>query len=169
MSLTKTECESLIQRYAEGPGKLRAAWAAVPPEARQWRPKAGEWSAHEVVVHCGDSETQSASRIRVVLAEKDPLILGYNQETWAREFDYHNHPVEIALATVDAVRANTAALLRRLPDTAWHREGRHTESGRYSAEDWLRIYAEHLEIHSKQIDANVVAWRAGRSSLPAPA
>jgi hypothetical protein len=38
--------------------------------------------------------------------------------------------------------------------------GRHTESGRSSAEDWLAIYAEHLEIHASQIDANVAAWRA---------
>src|SRR5215468_9835812 len=48
--------------------------------------------------------------------------------------------------------------------------GTHTESGPYSAEEWLRIYAEHLEIHARQIDANVAAWRkahpkgAGRNS-----
>jgi hypothetical protein len=60
---------------------------------------------------------------------------------------------------VDAVRANTTALLRRLPEEAWGRVGRHTQSGRYAAEDWLRIYAAHLEDHSRQIEANVAAWR----------
>ena len=39
--------------------------------------------------------------------------------------------------------------------------GRHTGSGRYAAEDWLAIYAEHLEVHAGQIDANIAAWRAG--------
>jgi hypothetical protein len=38
--------------------------------------------------------------------------------------------------------------------------GRHSESGRYSAEDWLTIYAEHLEGHALQIESNVAAWRA---------
>jgi hypothetical protein len=77
-----------------------------------------------------------------------------------RRFDYHCHPLAPALAVVEAVRANTAILLRRMPEDAWQRVGRHTESGTYSAEDWLKIYAEHLEIHSRQIDDNMAAWRA---------
>lgn len=162
MSLSRPELDTLIDQYADGPRRLRAALATVPPEATQWRPKPGEWSAHEVVVHCADSETQSASRIRVVVSEKDPLILGYDQEQWARDFDYHAHPLDVALLTVDAVRANTAALLRRLPESAWSKVGRHTESGRYSAEDWLRIYADHLENHARQIEANVAAWSMAR-------
>ncbi len=159
MALTTAERQILVEQYANGPTRLREALATVPADAMQWRPKAGEWSAHEVVVHCADSETQAASRIRVLVAEKEPVILGYDQETWARDFDYHAHPVELALAAVDAVRANTAALLRRLPERVWQREGRHSESGRYTAEDWLRIYAEHLEGHARQIEANVAAWR----------
>jgi hypothetical protein len=110
------------------------------------------------VVHCSDSETQSASRIRVLLSEKDPVIQGYDEAQWARDFDYHAHPIDVALLTVDAIRANTAALLRRLGETAWAKVGRHTESGRYTAEDWLAIYADHLENHARQIEANVTAW-----------
>ena len=75
-------------------------------------------------------------------------------------FDYHNHPLEPALALVAAIRANTSALIRRLPEEAWAREGRHTESGCYTAEDWLRIYAEHLEGHACQIEDNLAAWGA---------
>ncbi len=162
MPLTSGERESLIQQYAAGPARLRAALAQVPADARQWRPKPGEWSAHEVVVHCADAETNAAARIRYLASEKDPLIFGYDEARWAVTFDYHRHPLEPALAVVDAVRANTLALLRRLPDEAWQREGRHTESGRYTAEDWLRIYGEHLEVHARQIEANVSAWSARR-------
>ena len=160
MALTPAERASLIDQYADGPRRLRTALAAVPTEALQWRPKPGEWSAHEVVVHCSDSETQSASRIRIVLSEKDPVIQGYDEAQWARDFDYHAHPIDVALAAVDAVRANTAALLRRLPAAAWSKAGRHTESGDYTAEDWLKIYADHLENHARQIEANVAAWAA---------
>jgi hypothetical protein len=160
MTLTAAERASLIQQYADGPRRLRAALGTVPAPALQWRPRPGEWSAHEVVVHCADSETQAASRIRVVVSEKEPVIQGYDEAQWARDFDYHSHPLEVALATVDAVRANTTALLCRLPEAAWAREGRHTESGRYGAVDWLRIYGEHLENHARQIEGNVAAWRA---------
>jgi hypothetical protein len=166
MALSPTEREALIDRYAEGPSRLKAALAKVPAGALQWRPKPGEWSVHEVVVHCADSETNATARIRYLAAEPDPVILGYNEAEWARRFDYHSHPLESALVVAEAVRANTVALLRRLPEEAWQRVGRHTESGTYSSEDWLKIYAEHLDIHARQIEDNLAAWRAatGRST-----
>jgi hypothetical protein len=154
--------ETLIQQYADGPERLRAALSTVPPQAMQWRPKPGEWSAHEVVCHCADSETTAYSRIRYVMAEATPSIVGYDQERWAQVFDYHALPMETALAVVDAVRTITAVLLRRLPDAAWSRAGQHSEIGSYTAEKWLEIYAEHLEIHAKQIEDNVAAWRAAQ-------
>jgi DinB superfamily len=150
--------EALVSKYAEGPARLRAAWAMVPEGARQWRPAPGKWSAHEVVVHCADSETNAAQRIRYVLSEKEATIIGYDQEAWARDFDYHSHPVELALQTVDAVRANTAALLRRLPAAAWNKAGTHSEHGAYSAEDWLFSYAAHVHGHASQIERNLEAW-----------
>lgn len=162
MALSAAERTELINRYAEGPRRLKQALATVPNEALKWRSAPGEWSAHEVICHCADSETNAAARIRYLVVEKEPLILGYDQAVWAVRLDYHSHPLELALMAVEAVRANTAVLIRRLPEEAWRSEGRHTESGRYTAEDWLRVYAEHLEIHARQIENNVAAWRAPR-------
>lgn len=159
MPLTAAEREDRIRRYEEGPAKLKAALARVPPEARKWRPAEGRWSVHEVVCHCGDAETNAALRLRYLVAEEKPVIVGYDQEVWARTFDYHSAPLEPALAAVEATRANTAALLRRLPERAWSKVGTHTESGRYSTEDWLNMYAEHLEKHAGQIDRNLAAWK----------
>jgi DinB family protein len=163
MPLTKDEREDRIRRYEAGPARLKAALAKVPAEAMKWRPGKGKWSVHEVVCHCGDSEANGALRIRYLVAEPDPLIVGYDQARWAEVFDYHDAPIEPALATVEAVRANTAALLKRLPEGAWSVAGRHTESGRYTVEDWLGIYAEHLEKHSGQIERNLAAWQAARN------
>ena len=160
MPLTRSEREELISRYERGPEQIRAALARVPEEARRWRPGPGRWSAHEVVVHCADSEANSALRIRYLLAEKDPVILGYDQDQWARALDYHAQPLEAALAAVEAARGRTVPLLRRLSDADWAKEGRHTESGRYTAEEWLEIYAAHLEGHAAQIERNLEAWNA---------
>ena len=160
--MDKAERERLIRQYADGPRRLREALAKVPEAARTWRPAAGEWSAHEVVVHCADSETNSFARIRFVAAEKEAVIQGYDQEAWARIFDYHALPLDVALAVVEAVRASTAALVRTFPDEAWTRAGHHTESGRYGAEDWLEIYADHLEGHAQQIENTLAAWHAAQ-------
>ena len=59
-----------------------------------------------------------------------------------------------------AVRANTVPLLHRLTEAQWARTGRHTESGSYSVETWLGLYAEHLEIHDRQIRRILAAWQA---------
>ena len=162
MALAAAERAERIERYARGPDRLKAALAKVPAEARTWRPGPGKWSVHEIVCHCADSETNAAARIRYLAAEDNPIIAGYDQDAWARRFDYHALPLDAALAAVEGVRGLTAALLRRLPAEAWLREGRHTESGRYAAEDWLRVYSEHLEKHADQIERNLAAWRAAK-------
>ena len=158
--MTREERDKRIAEYAAGPARLKAALASVPAAATQWRPKPGEWSAHEVVVHCADSETNAFTRIRFLAAEPEPVLAAYDQDRWAQTFDYHTLPLDVALSVVEAVRASTAALLRRLPESVWTRAGRHTESGRYTPEDWLRIYSDHLEVHARQIEANVAQWKA---------
>lgn len=160
MVLPPDERRSFLDRYEAGPALLRQAWLELAPEARGWRPAEGKWSAHEVVVHCADSESYAAIRIRLLLAEAEPLIVGYDENAWARDFDYHASDPQLALRLVEAVRAHTTAMLRRLPDAAWNRTGRHTHSGPYDTGTWLRNYAEHLELHAAQIRRNRTAWEA---------
>ena len=164
MAMSREERDALVERYAQGAERVREALAKVPPEALQWRPAEGKWSVHEVVVHCADSETNASLRIRYLVAEKEPLIVGYDQDAWARLFDYHAQPIEESLAATAAARARTVPLLRRMGEADWRKAGRHTESGPYTAEDWLRIYAVHLEGHARQIERNLAAWKASSSS-----
>lgn len=160
MAVDVREREKLIHEYARGPARLSEALAKVPEEARKWRPGPGKWSAHEIICHCADAEINAAMRLRYLAAEKEPLIVGYDQDVWTKVLDYHAHPLEPALAAVEAARANTVALLHHFPNDAWCKVGKHTESGRYSVDDWLRIYAEHLEKHAGQIERNLAAWKA---------
>jgi len=113
--------ESFLSRYQQGPAILRQAWNEVPAEAQTWRPGAGKWSAHEVVIHCADSETYAAIRIRLLLAEAEPLIVGYDENIWARRFDYLASDPELALQLVGTVRGHTSAMLARMPEEAWGR------------------------------------------------
>jgi hypothetical protein len=158
--MREDERAELIRQYEDGVPAFKAALAAVPAAALKWRPAQGAWSVHEIVCHCADSETNSASRIRYVTGEHDLSLDNYDQDRWAIEFDYHAHPLDAALATVEAVRANTAPLIRRLPAACWQRAHHHKTYGRYTAENWLRTYAVHLHEHARQIEDNVAAWRA---------
>ncbi|MCI0820602.1 MAG: DinB family protein [Chloroflexi bacterium] len=158
--------EVLIQTYGDGPAKLQAAVAEAPEAMRKWRPEAGEFSVHEVGVHCADSETNSHGRIRYLVAEDNATIIGYDPDGWARKFAYHDLPLEAALLTVEAVRANTVPILRRMSEEDWASAGTHTESGAYTAEDWLRTYAAHLEEHTLQVQGVVAAWEAAGRPQP---
>ena len=160
MALSAKERTALIDRYARGPALLKTALAKIPPDALKWRPEPKRWSAHEIIVHCADSESNAHMRLRYLLAEDKPVIQGYDQDRWAARLDYHALPLDAALLTVEAVRANTVPILRRMTDRDWQRVGTHSESGRYAAEDWLMIYAEHLEKHSGQLERNLAAWKA---------
>ncbi len=157
------ERERLIGRYADGAGRLREALAKAPERMRKWRPEPGEFSVHEVIVHCADSETNSHGRIRYLMTEDNATIIGYDPPTWAATFDYQNHPLDAALLTIEAARANTVPLLRRAPNSAWAKAGTHTESGPYSAEDWLREEAAHCHDHADQIEQVIEAWTVSQA------
>jgi hypothetical protein len=154
--------QDLIRQYAEGPAKLRQALAKVPPEAMKWRPGPGKWSVHEVIVHCADSEANAHMRVRYLLAEKDPRIMGYDQDEWAKALNYHELPLEPAMATIEAVRANTVPLLQGLSEAAWQRTGHHSEHLTYGMEKWLETYSSHLDVHCRQIERNIEAWKGAR-------
>jgi hypothetical protein len=154
------DLDALVARFAAGPAALRAAWDAVPAEARTWRPGPGRWSAHEVVLHCADASVVGHGRVRYLLAEEEPVIVGWDQDVWATALDYHAHPIDLAFAAVEAAHANTVPLLRRLTPEALARKGHHTELGSISVETWLRYNAEHLHVHARQIARNVAAFRS---------
>jgi hypothetical protein len=144
------ERRELVDRYREGPSVVRRALDGVTPDELDHRPVDG-WSAREVVHHLADSEMTSAVRLRVLLAESDPMIAGYDEAAFATVFRYGERPIEPALAALDAARATTAQILEMLGSGDWSRAGIHSESGRYSVEDWLRIYAAHAHDHAGQI------------------
>jgi hypothetical protein len=161
--MTPEERAKLVDHYEAGPGLLREALERAPEEMRKWRPESDEFSVHEVIAHCADSETNSHGRIRYLMTEDNATIIGYDPPVWAEAFHYRDHPLEPAMTTVEAVRANTVPILRRASEEQWSQAGTHTESGRYSAEDWLQVYAAHCHDHARQIDAVVEAWRAAQA------
>ena len=158
--MTPVKRERLIQDYAAGPARLREALAIAPVAMRKWRPERSEFSVHEIIVHCADSETNSHGRIRYLLAEENPTINGYDPDAWAEKFNYLDHPIEAAMTTVEAVRANTVPVLRGLSPSDWQKAGTHTESGRYTVEDWLLVYSAHCHEHADQIERTVQTWEA---------
>jgi DinB superfamily len=142
--------DALVAKYKDGYAEVASALEGVTDAQLDRRPAPGKWTAREIVHHLADSEMTSAIRLRRLLAEDRPLIVGYDQEEFARKLHY-DRPIPTSLEAFKAARATTWAILDRMTEGEWAREGTHSESGRYTVVQWLQIYAEHAHNHAAQI------------------
>lgn len=143
--------QPLIRQYADGYEEVARALRGFPEDSLSAHPIAGKWSAREIVHHLADSESISAQRFRRLLTEEYPVIQGYDQDRFAILLRYNLRPIEPALEAFRAARETTVQLLDLLTDDDWKVKGWHTESGLYSVDRWLEIYAAHAHNHAAQI------------------
>ena len=149
--MTNEERDDLISLYEDGYNQVTSALDGFPGEQLTAHPIAGKWSAAEIVHHLADSETTSGLRLRRLLVEDHPLIQGYDQDAYAARLNYNQREMKASLEAFRYARATTAQLFAFMTNEDWQRAGTHSESGSYSAEDWLRIYAAHAHNHAAQI------------------
>ncbi len=142
----------LIDRYREGYTVVTSVLNGLSDEQLDKPDPDGGWSARQVVHHLADSEMTSAIRFRQLLSEDSPQIHGYDEAEFARRLLYEKRPIAPALAALKAARDTTAQLFEHLNDADWQRAGHHSESGEYSLETWLEIYATHCHDHAAQIE-----------------
>ena len=140
---------ALLELYRAGYDDVVDASAGASDEELDRLPEGG-WSARMVAHHLADSEATAYVRLRRLLAENEPLIDAYDEEEFARRLHY-DRPVASSLAVLKAVREASLELLRAISPAEWERAGRHSDSGAYSVDDWLRIYANHSHDHAEQI------------------
>ncbi len=140
----------LLEQYRDGARALRAVFDDATQDELDRAAPDGGWTARQVAHHLAESDATSFVRLRRLVAEEAPMIVGYDEELHARR-NHYERPIASALAVVEAVRASSLELLESLTDLEWERAGSHTESGRYSVDDWLRSYATHLHDHAEQI------------------
>jgi hypothetical protein len=163
--LTPAERAALVELYRDGHRVVTEALAGTTAADLDAQPSdPDEWTPRMVVHHLADSEMMSATRLRRLIAEDDPVIQGYDEPLFARRLFYDDRPIEPALAALGAARSTTLQILERLTDDQWARTGTHTESGRYGVEDWLRIYAAHAHEHADQIGRALADVRRGPAS-----
>src|SRR3990172_12704013 len=126
----------LLDRYRSGYAAIAAALAGISPAQLNHTPGPGEWSPRMVVHHLADSEATAFIRLRRLIAEDEPQIVGYDEAEFARRLHY-DRPIEASLAVVQAVRQASLELLTGLTPDEWTRTGTHSESGPYSLNNWL--------------------------------
>ena len=145
------EIQNLIQRYGKGIQVFEDALRGLTPEVADRVPAPGKWSIRQIAVHLADSELVTAVRLRWVAAQPGSKIPAYDQDTWTAKLAYEKQSLDEILELFRAVRRATATLLRHLPEEAWANTGNHEERGVVTFKQFVELYTDHAEHHSRQI------------------
>lgn len=149
-AVDSAERAALIEQYEDGYRVIVAALEGITAAELEAREAPGDWCPREIIHHLADSEMTSAIRLRLLVAQDRPTLMGYDQEVFVREL-FSDRPIEPSLAAFGAARASTAPILRRMSEEQWQRTGTHSEVGEYSVTDWMRLYGSHAHEHADQI------------------
>jgi hypothetical protein len=163
------------QRYlldalgSDDPAEVQAGaadgWRAIVADADphlRTRPESGEWSAIECLGHAVDGEIVASARYRWVLAEDEPIIVGYDQEAWPRALRHAEADPDELLELFGPLRAANVRLWRAAGPSERARIGRHVERGPESFDLLFRMLAGHDRVHQAQARRAIEAARAGR-------
>ena len=157
----------LIEHYANGGDKLSLAIRGLTREDLLAAPdpdwNAGKWSIQQVVIHCVDSDLVSTDRLKRMIAEENPSLIGYDENKFAANLFYDDQSADQAIALLDANRKLFTTVLRKLPEKAWSRKGTHNERGVITVGGYLKSTVDHLDhhinfIHKKRAKMGKEMW-----------
>lgn len=161
MQETVQDYTQRLLSYGEGKEPLRLQQAAPKKLAlllkgktgRQLmrRPAPDKWSVAEIVAHLADAELAISWRIRQVLSNNAVPIQAYDQDVWAKTFDYAHRDPRQSLANFRTLREANVALLKSVPRKLWDNYGIHEERGNESVSHVVRMVAGHDLNHLQQI------------------
>jgi DinB family protein len=149
---------------AATPGLMRALVAEAGDVLRV-APGAGEWSALECVAHLVDGELVVSGRVRWIVAEDEPDIVGYDQDLWVTRLRQVDEDPETLLAVFEAIRRwNLGQWARSTPEQR-ARIGVHRERGPESYELTFRLAAGHDRVHLAQARRALAAARTASETV----
>ena len=143
--------QQLITDYLAGTKALREAVAGLTREQLIARPVAGKMSTLEVLCHLADFDPIIADRMKRVIAEDKPTLVGADENRFLAALAYHDRDVEEELAIIEHTRNQLARILRRFPAEVLQRTGIHTERGERTLEQILSGAINHIPHHVKFI------------------
>jgi hypothetical protein len=147
------ESRDPLRLQQAAPKKLAALIRGKTRKRLLRRPARDTWSISEIVAHLADAELAISWRLRQVLSNNAIPIQAYDQDLWARTFDYGRRDPRQSLNTFRTLREANLALLKSVPRKLWDNYGIHQERGNESVSHVMRLVAGHDLNHLRQIEA----------------
>ena len=140
---------AIIDEYVRGaviPAQAIAGLSAADLDAL---PVPGTWSIRQIVLHLMDSDLIAADRMKRIIAEDQPALIGFDESAFARNLFYTQLDASAAAELFRANRLLMGEILRRLPESAFVRVGMHNQRGRVTLGQLVELYVRHLDHHMK--------------------
>jgi len=151
LEITPEQRKQFIREIAELPDDLRKAVKNLTDEQLDSPYRPAGWTARQVVHHVGDSHMNSLIRFKLALSEDNPTIRPYAEDLWAETAEY-KMPVEVSLNLIDSIHRRWATLLDSMSDEDFARTLNHSETGIWTLESLLGMYAWHGKHHTAHIN-----------------
>jgi hypothetical protein len=132
--------------------KLERLINGVPDSKLRQRQAEDKWSVSEIVAHLGDAEIVIAFRMRLILGAPGSPIAAYDQDSWVTSGHYEQRDPRKSVEQFGVVREANLALLESLTPEQWQQYGMHSERGRETIEQIVRMTAGHDMNHLQQIE-----------------
>ena len=123
------------------------------------RPFEGKWTPNEIIGHLTDSEWVYGYRLRLILCEDNPTIVGTNQDSWVAGLRHNESEPSELVEIFRVLRQFNLTVWRRTSPTDLERTGQHNERGPESLGVMLRLLAGHDLSHLDQITRYIQAVR----------
>jgi DinB superfamily len=134
------------------PTRLRELVEGKSDAAIGRRASPDRWSVREILAHLADAELVTSWRMRSILASNGAMLQAYDQNAFARVFNYGDAPVSGSLDLFETNRRANLRLLRSVDPALLENFGTHAERGRESIAHLIRLNAGHDLNHLKQIE-----------------
>ena len=133
------------------PQDLRTAVAGLSDQQLDTPYREGGWTLRQTVHHIADSHINSLCRFKLALTEDEtPTIVPYYEDRWAELAD-SKLAVDSSLAIVEGVHQRWATLVESMTEDDFEREFKHPETGNWTLERVLGLYAWHSLHHTAHI------------------
>ncbi|UCE61131.1 MAG: DinB family protein [Phycisphaerales bacterium] len=140
-----------ISVISETPDVLDDIVGRHSPRDMRRRPFPGKWTPNEIIGHLADAEWVYGYRIRLVLCEDQPTILGMDQDLWVSGQRYNDREPADLLEMFRGLRSFNLPLWRQMAPSDFERAGKHNERGDESLGAMIRMLAGHDLSHIDQI------------------
>ena len=129
------------------------------PKTMRTRPFPGKWTPNEVIGHLTDTEWVYGYRVRLILCEDRPTILGMDQDLWVAGQHHNDREPKELVEMFRAMRQYNLFVWRQMGSNEHARVGQHNERGAESLGQMLRMEAGHDLSHIDQITRYLDAAR----------